>query len=719
MKRYIAILVALVAMATGTKLMAAEIEAYAVYTSNDGTLTFYYDSNRSTRTGVVYDLNNDTETPEWYNNHTTWNIKNVVFHSSFKDARPTTTYYWFRGMFYLETISGLENLSTDEVTNMNSMFHGCNSIKNLDLSHFNTSKVTDMFSMFDSCLSLTSLDLSGWDTSNVTDMGEMFLMFEDYENNLTSLNLSGWDTRRVTNMSGMFHHCNKLTSLHLSGWNTANVTNMTRMFSDCSSLTSLDLSGWNTANVTSLGAMFQGCSSLTSLDLSGWNTANVTSLGAMFDGCSSLTSLDLSGWNTAKVTKLAAMFQGCSSLTSLHLNGWNTANVTDMHAMFDGCSGLTSLHLNGWNTANVTDMSSMFNSCSGLTSLHLNGWNTANVTDMFYMFLRCSSLTSLDLSGWDTGKVKTMTSMFSGCSNLETVYVGSKWSTERLLTYNQADSYLFSNCTKIKGERGTTYHADHIDADYAHVDGGSSNPGYFTRGVETYAMYDNGVLTFCHDNQRTVCTGTTYDVTRGEQAWIDVRASVTKVIIDESFQTVRPTTTFSWFRGMANLTEIEGLQYLNTSQVDDMRNMFYQCAKLTSLDLSSFDTKNVTGMAFMFRDCSQLTTIYASEGWNTDKVKTSSTMFTNCTALVGGEGTAYNSNHTGLDYARIDGGPSSPGYLTYKKAPDGIATSLGTIDNRQLTIDSSLPMYNLHGQRVSHPIKGQIYIQNGKKVLMK
>ena len=47
---------------------------------------------------------------------------------------------------------------------------------------------------------------------------------------------------------------------------------------------------------------------------------------------------------------------------------------------------------------------------------------------------------------------------------------------------------------------------------------------------------------------------------------------------------------------------------------------------------------------------------------------------------------------------------------------EGISTGLEAIDNGELTIDKSLPQYNLHGQRVSHPVKGQIYIQNGRKV---
>ena len=45
-----------------------------------------------------------------------------------------------------------------------------------------------------------------------------------------------------------------------------------------------------------------------------------------------------------------------------------------------------------------------------------------------------------------------------------------------------------------------------------------------------------------------------------------------------------------------------------------------------------------------------------------------------------------------------------------------ISTDINAIDKGQLTIDKSLPLYNLNGQRVSHPVKGQIYIQNGRKI---
>ena len=74
-------------------------------------------------------------------------------------------------------------------------------------------------------------------------------------------------------------------------------------------------------------------------------------------------------------------------------------------------------------------------------------------------------------------------------------------------------------------------------------------------------------------------------------------------------------------------------------------------------------------MGWMFNKCSNLRTIYVGSGWNTASVTASSNMFTNCTSLVGGQGTTYNSsNPKDKTYAHIDGGPSNPGYFTDKNA---------------------------------------------------
>ena len=151
--------------------LAQSKEAYVV--EDGSTLTFYYDNNKATRTGTKYDIS----THKWTGTYRNPNqrITKAVFNSSFKDYRPTTTASWFDCCSKIETIEGMENLNTEEVTDMSNMFEYCKSLKALDFSNFNTAKVTDMDRMFNSCSALTSLDVSKFNTANVTDMSDMFI----------------------------------------------------------------------------------------------------------------------------------------------------------------------------------------------------------------------------------------------------------------------------------------------------------------------------------------------------------------------------------------------------------------------------------------------------------------------------------------------------------------------------------------------------------------
>ena len=115
--------------------------------------------------------------------------------------------------------------------------------------------------------------------------------------------------------------------------------------------------------------------------------------------------------------------------------------------------------------------------CKNLTSLDVSGFNTENVYNMESMFLGCKNLTSLDVSGFKTENVTYMNSMFDGCKNLTTIYVGNGWNIS-----NVTDSEdMFNNCPNLVGGQGTKFVEDHKDASYAHIDGGTKNPGYLTK----------------------------------------------------------------------------------------------------------------------------------------------------------------------------------------------------------------------------------------------
>ena len=321
-------------------------------------------------------------------------IKSVIFDKSFNEYALTSLKGFFKECGNLETISGLDYLNTENVTDMSDMFNNCTILPSLDLSNFNTAKVKIMYNMFKNCKKLSSLNLS-----------------------------ESFNTVNVTNMSSMFYGCSQLSSLTLSNFNTENVTDMSYMFSGCQKLSSLTLSNFNTAKVTNMSSIFSDCQELSSLNLSNFNTAKVTNMSCMFYKCQKLPSLDLSNFNTAKVTDMSYMFYGCKKLSSLTLSeSFNTVNVTNMSTMFNGCSQLSSLDISNFNTENVTYMYNMFENCNNLSSLDLSNFNTAKVTDMSYMFYGCSTLQTIYVS--DNFVVTGITNesfkknLFTGCEAL-------------------------------------------------------------------------------------------------------------------------------------------------------------------------------------------------------------------------------------------------------------------------------------------------------------
>ena len=181
-------------------------------------------------------------------------------------------------------------------------------------------------------------------------------------------------------------------------------------------------------------------------------------------------------------------FDSMSNLTGIiGLEYLNTSEVTDMSGLFNGCSSLTNVNLEHFDTGNVTDMNSMFRDCSSMRQLDLSSFDTRKVTDMSTMFRGCTSLESLDLSNFDTHSVTRMIWMFYNCSNLTTIYAGGNWDTAGVTT----PASMFVGCTSLVGGMGTAYNdANPKDKTYAHIDGGTSNPGYFSEKGGTFLRGD-------------------------------------------------------------------------------------------------------------------------------------------------------------------------------------------------------------------------------------
>ena len=486
-------------------------------------------------------------------------------------------------------------------------FEGLTRIEHLD--YLNTSEVENMREMFSNCTSLEALDLSSFNTEKVTDMYAMF----GGSTNLRSIKLP-------------------------QGFIGSSVTNLFSMFKDCTSLTELDLSGSNSENVKDMSEMFNGCSALSKLVLTDFKTGQVSNMESMFRYCSTLETLDVSSFNTENVTTMCGMFNHCSSLRSLDLSGFNTANVTDMSSMFKNCSSLRSLDLSSFNTRKVSDMQSMFLGCTNLESIDFSSFDTENMTSMIAMFNSCTKLETLDLSSFATPKMVTMSSAFEECVNLKTIYVTSAFTTDKVTV----DSWLFDGCVNLPN-----FNSAKTGKEMAHTGAG----GYLTAATASWVRWDAPTGTLSFHRSGTKPTGDNIlDLGYGNYPnWDTHAAEIKKVVFKAGFRDETHTTCSKWFSGCTNLTSIEGIENLNTSNVKYMNEMFGQCSNLETLDLSHFNTEKVGNMSNMFNGCTKLHDLNISS-FNTENVTNMYGMFYGCSSLE-----TLDLSHFNTRYVRKDG----------------------------------------------------------------
>ena len=457
----------------------------------DGTLTFRCGYKKILGENE-FELNSGKILPKWYIHNS--KISKVVFEASFANARPTNCYAWFLDFNKLKQIEGIENLNTENVTNMSCMFQGCSSLTSLDVTYFNTGNVTSMYHMFTLCSNLAELDVTHFNTEKVTDMFGMFSSCKG----LISLDVTNFNTANVKEMSYMFWNCYKLKEIYVSdNFVTNAVISSDKMFASCNSLSGdIDYSdkavdktyaktaggyfrdkaydnrpwvkfadGWLTFRCGYKMTLGENEYALNSGEnLPAWYTHNNNIKLVVFDA----------SFANARPTTCSKWFQGFENLKQIKgIENLNTANVKDMNGMFKGCSNLAELDVTHFNTAKVTAMNSMFSGCSNLAKLDVTHFNTAKVTNMSYMFSGCSKLAELDVTHFNTANVTNMVNMFSDCGSLTTIYV----SDEFVITKIPDKTYsLFFGCIKLKG--ATEYNKNNTNYRFANY-----KTGYFTKLV--------------------------------------------------------------------------------------------------------------------------------------------------------------------------------------------------------------------------------------------
>ena len=649
-----------------------QTRAYCVL--DGGVLTFYYDNKVNTRPGLRFPVEKNHSAfnmPQWYYKRP--RVKRVVFDSSFAAFEPTSTARWFYDFPYLTEVVGAQNLNTSQVTSMSEMFRFNSSLRSVDFSSWDTGKCTDMNCLFCLCTSLADINISNFNTSQVTNMYHMF-----HACPLTTLDLRSFDTAKVTDMYWMFINSSVKTIYASDKWSTASVKSSREMFKGCKNLVGGMGTKYDPRHIDHEYAKIDGGMRdpgyLTDEYQSGEREAyaiyNDSTLYFYYDnlrhlregvsylseefrygfrddwGSKAWTTLankaTASIWDIKKIVfdesfknyddiiSTSSWFSGCEKLEEISgLDNLNTRNVTDMNRMFFRCTTLPSLDLTHFDTSNVTDMHGMFYDCYKLATLDLSHFNTSNVTDMDFMFTRCQALDTIDISNFDTRNVVSMQNMFTE-DNLTHI-------KHNIDTQNAKNlQYMFSRCHKLES--------------------------------------------------------------------LDV----------SKFDTRNAETMKGMFQGCNQLKQLD-VSHFQTEKLVDATDMFAACSSLKELDLSSFNTRSLRIMDNMFMSCSELNTIYCSEGWNLESVDSGTGMFLGCNSLIGGMGTRYDESHRDYTYAHIDGGPSNPGYFTYKEyvAPVGINAPAVLQHESEEGV-----WYTPQGIRVAAPSKG-LYIRRGKKIYIK
>ena len=300
-------------------------------------------------------------------------------------------------------------------------------------------------------------------------------------------------------------------------------------------------------------------------------------------------------------------------------NGWGV-QLTDK-ASTDAVTSKVCTYINN---KPIVSMSYMFGG-SKATTLDVSNFDTSKVTYMNGMFSN-SQATTLDVSNFNTSKVTYMSNMFNG-SNATTLDL-SNFDTSKVTDMTS----MFEN------SQATTLDVSNFN---------TSN----VTDMDSMFYYSQATTLDLSNFDTSKVTSMKYMFQSSQATTLDV----------SSFDTSKVTNMTNMFLG-SQATTLD-VSNFDTSNVTNMISMF-SWSKATTLDVSNFDTSNVTNMSYMFYDFTNLKTIYVSNKFNTDKVTSSTNMFSGCTNLVGGAGTKYNSSYVDKKYARIDGGTSNPGYFT-------------------------------------------------------
>lgn len=563
----------------------------------------------------------------------------------------------FKNIDDLEQLNLGDKFDTSNVTNMRYTFAGIDDLAALDLgTKFNTSKVTDMSYMFENTNEMVTLNLGDkFDTSNVTNMDHMF----SRTGYLRALDFKGkLDTHKVTNMDHMFY-ASGIKSLDLGiNFNTSVVTSMASMF-ESSAVKDLTfpVDMGDAPNLTNTVNMFKNCSYLNLINPLNLDTKNITDMSSMFEATS--WNYDQAEYNLGdkfrfdNVTTTEKMFykNGGKKITFTHFNAPKNTTGANMFAE----SHALEISIPEFNLPEVTDLSHMFEKALVRKISLPSEVHTGKLENVYRMFYLASYLESISPINLDTHNVTSMEDMFRGVSSSRTglleitlgpqftltntakanaMFYDSRPKKISFSSFNAPElvnmeymfassavqeidlsnniytpklnniTKLFSNDVYLSKISEINFNTENITsmreiffqagAERKEAEFNFGPQFSFNKTTETYRMFGEAgakKIKFANFNAP--------ELTSMESMF--EKSKIKEVSFPSNTNTPKLTNIYAVFSNSTDFNEDYVMHFPITTE--KLKNMSYAFYKYTgeTVDLSSFDTKNLTTMAFAFR----------------------------------------------------------------------------------------------------------------------
>ena len=312
-------------------------------------------------------------------------------------------------------------------------------------------------------------------------------------------------------------------------------------------------------------------------DIMVWNSKEYL----VVDNISIKTTSDYSSICTTQVTDMSFLFENRSEFNQ-DISNFDTSNVTDMRYMFMGASSFNQ-SVSNFNTSKVTDMSWMFNTTERFNQ-PLNNFDTSNVTNMDNMFQFTMSFNQA-LKDFNTSNVISMEYIF--------------WGAE---VFNQdCTSWEVSQFNWIKPEgfdRFSNVWQENFKPRFE-IGAPDGTPCNDNNATTKDDMYTNGV---CQGSLYPVCPANDYlvgdtIVWDNKEYYVADRAILNKIVISalaDDYNASLPSMSGVCTTQITNMSELFGYERISYEAA------FEKYGNPLNIDISNFDTSNVTDMSWMF-----------------------------------------------------------------------------------------------------------------------